>query len=816
MGSRAEDCRSAVRNLGGNTNFTGFRVAMSLPDQMKPAKAVQTVRLVDFDLSSKLDRQPQGGTQLPERRLDHQAIKESFYQVAALMASGADPNVKSAEGTPILFYAIDDSEVEVRTTMANWFQNDQEQRMRNLPAINHGESIPRRLEALLQAGADPNLCDQHGQSPLHYAIAKQRSEAIQLLYDYGADINKPDASGVSPLEFDKQKGSSALITLRNLIQQNRERKVGKRATPPRTIRTPDVQLGNTLFRPEAGGAAITFSADGKQIIAGETEHVLRVFDAATGARVSAISTNFDYLSNHYIWSLTTIPQSRIVIASGGIGYPLRFWNIDSGIEVMRLACNCVHASVSPDGKYLFTGDYLCQIDSIDPLKLAATAREFRGTADQKIQVRASFFSPDSRYLIFLNDEYYRVWDLANDEVVPIKGLDPRSPRPITWGDLAKVVKIDSSKSPTEIISLAGNGIGFQLGDANALKTAQPLLRKLGSDKNYRAFAISPDNRFLAALGFASRIDVFDLQKQGEPVSHIGHTDRLLAIATSPDGKLVASGGNDGQVILWDQATGKLMREIPIKAVIRSLCFSSDGNHLAIGPQSGGLHIHDVSLGKTKKWDFPGPVTGLKFDNSRKAYIALAGDLQLRDASTGKLLSSVPAKTANSGQIAYAQNGFILGSSLPSEAELSRNAWKIESEKLVADPLAFAETPNEEPYLKATKAIAISRDGKLAATHAIWGIRLWDLEKRQALDGKYGRYWVSSLPVNDIEFSFDGKYIAAGCNDGTARVWDVATGKQLLVFDADVNSIADIEFQSDGRLATANSDGTIHIWDVPST
>jgi formylglycine-generating enzyme required for sulfatase activity/WD40 repeat protein len=813
-GSRAEECRCAFRNLGGNTNFTGFRVAMSLADQLKPVKAVQQVQLVDFDLSSQLDHQPQGGALLPERRLDYKAIKESFYHVAALMASGADPNTKSAEGTPLLFYAIDDSDAEVRTTTANWQQDDQEQQMRKLPVRTHGEPIPRRLEALLKAGADPNICDQHGQSPLHYAIVNQRSEAIKLLYDYGADINKPVASGTSPIEFEKQKNYNSRVTLQKLIEENRERKVGKRVSPPRTVRTPDLQLGSTLFRPAAGGAAITYSADGKQIIAGETQHVLRVFDAATGVRVSAISTNFDYLSNHYIWSLTTIPQSRIVIASGGIGYPLRFWNIDSGVEVMRLACNCTHASVSPDGKLLFTGDYLCRIESLEPLKLAASAREFRGGADQKIQVRASFFTSDSRYLIFLDDQSYRVWDLTNDEVVPIKSFNPKSPRPITWGDLAQAVKIDAGKSPTDIIAVSGNAFGFQVGDAKVLKTTQSLLTKLANNKNYRAFATSPDGRFLAALGFASRIDIFDLQKQGEQVSEVGHTDNLLAIAASPDGKLIASGGNDGQVILWEQANGKLKRTIPIKAFVYSLCFSADSATLAIGAQDGGLHIHDVSLGKMKKWEFPGPVTGLRFANNQNAFIVLAGNLELRDAKSGKLLSAVPAGAAKSGKISYSQNGLIVGSSIPRDGEVSRSAWRIERDKLVADPLMFGENPNEEVYLNTTQSVGISRDGKLAATQAIWGIRLWDLEKREALDDRFGRYWASALPVNDIDFTFDGKYLAAGCHDGTARVWDVATGEQRIVFDADAGNIADIEFQSDGRLITANGDGTVHVWDVP--
>ena len=69
-------------------------------------------------------------------------------------------------------------------------------------------------------------------------------------------------------------------------------------------------------------------------------------------------------------------------------------------------------------------------------------------------------------------------------------------------------------------------------------------------------------------------------------------------------------------------------------------------------------------------------------------------------------------------------------------------------------------------------------------------------------------------VYDFAFSFDGKYVAAGTSDGTARVWDVATGRQLLILDADVAYITDIEFQASGQLITANSDGTVHVWNVP--
>lgn len=817
-GNSPENCRSVSReDMGGTSNSTGFRVAMNLKSQLKPVKVVHEVQLADFDLSHQLDHKPRGGTLLPLRQLDYTALKESFWHVASLLASGADPNAKSEQGTPILFHAIDDAEIEAKTLLSNWNVEDDERRVRKLPALERSAPTPTRLLALLQAGADPNLCDQKGQSPLHYAIANQRHTAIEYLHQFGADPNKPDSSGLTAIAFsEKRSGTVNNYVAQSLRQQPKASKVGMRIEPPRIVRTPDQQLGSPLFRPAAGGRAITFSADGKQIVSGQTEHVLRVFDAATGARVSAISTRFDYVSNHYIWSLTTIPNSRIVIASGGIGYPLRFWNIDTGIEVMRLANQCIHASVSPDGKFLFTGDYLCGIESSDPLKLASTAKEFRGNYDQKIQVRSSFFTPDSGYLVFVDDNHVRVWDLSNDEVRPLEGLTRETRRPITWGDLATAFKIDATYPLSDIIALPCQQVGFLVGSPQALKSSEAFVAKLAQTQGHAAFALSPDNRHLAAIGQANRIDVFDLPTQKPRITTTGHTDSLLAVAASNDNKLIASGGRDGQVILWNQASGSIDRTIAVNSFVRALCFTADNQHLAIGDESGTVHMLDVTRGTTSKWQCPGAVTGLQYDEARQAFLVLSNSLELRDAKTGKVLSSMPAGTARTGKLAYAQNGLILASCLPQgEPVQARNAWSINNGELVAETKAFEDRTDDQSVKLTTKAIAISRDGKVAAFTTPWGQwKLWDLEKRSAVEARPTSYCGSLREVTDFEFSFDGKHIAAGSADGTARVWEVATGRQLLILDADVSTISDIAFQPNGQLITADSDGIVRVWNVP--
>ncbi len=106
---------------------------------------------------------------------------------------------------PILFHAIDDAESETKTILSNWNLEDDMRHVRNLPPIERPAPVPRRLLTLLQAGADPNLCDQKGQSPLHYAIENRRNAAIEYLHQFGADPNKPDSSGLTALAFSEKR-----------------------------------------------------------------------------------------------------------------------------------------------------------------------------------------------------------------------------------------------------------------------------------------------------------------------------------------------------------------------------------------------------------------------------------------------------------------------------------------------------------------------------------------------------------------------------------------------------------------------------------
>jgi WD40 repeat protein/serine/threonine protein kinase len=115
--------------------------------------------------------------------------------------------------------------------------------------------------------------------------------------------------------------------------------------------------------------------------------------------------------------------------------------------------------------------------------------------------------------------------------------------------------------------------------------------------------------------------------------------------------------------------------------------------------------------------------------------------------------------------------------------------------------------------KAILSVAFPPDGRRVAAGSVdSSARIWDAITGQdllTLKGHLG-------PVRSIAFSRDGLRIITGSDDRTARIWDAATGQLLRALKGHTDEVLSVAFSPDGgRIATGSADGTARIWEASS-
>ncbi|WP_261558378.1 pentapeptide repeat-containing protein, partial [Frankia tisae] len=182
---------------------------------------------------------------------------------------------------------------------------------------------------------------------------------------------------------------------------------------------------------------------------------------------------------------------------------------------------------------------------------------------------------------------------------------------------------------------------------------------------------------------------------------------------------------------------------------------------------------------------------------------LAGaDLSGADLS-GATLTAVTMTDARVGGSRWSRAA-ILGGSLGSAA----GAAELGAAAIPGPDHADAVTA---PATAAQNSVAFSPDGAVLATAAADGTaRLWEVatgRPLRTLTGHDGSVW-------SVAFSPDGTLLATAADDRTARLWDAATGRPLRTLTGHDNWVWSVAFSPDGAvLATASADGTARLWEV---
>jgi WD40 repeat protein len=351
-------------------------------------------------------------------------------------------------------------------------------------------------------------------------------------------------------------------------------------------------------------------------------------------------------------------------------------------------------------------------------------------------------------------------------------------------------------------------------------------------------ALSPDGRTRVTADTGSILRLTDVATGKRRPAPNGHSQLLLALSYAPDGKSLITRGLDQTLRRWDPASGKQVRQTSVPQDGTWSASTEDGRFLAV-EEGDGIHVRAVEGGKEvfhipDQRKAPDSAMLLFAPDGRTLLVRRLNETAavLYDVPSGKERCRItvalrvkpqnqfvdPEKVA----FAFSRDGRLLAVTSVSRPLV---VFDAATGKLVQEVRLDQKLP--------VRGVAIAPDNRTVAVDPGNGVvRLFELatgqeRRRYGTEGTaepgevrrgevtvFGYFYADRPGMAPLAFSPDGRLLAHAGPGTALKVWDAATGRELVKYAGQSVLIDGLAFAPDGSsFASGGSDGTALVWDV---